>query len=83
MSLSITTTTLPGASDGIGYSATLVATGGTTGEVVGPGSTTLGWTSSASGDFSLALLEVLPVIVPLPPSLKSLRVQAVKRAASY
>jgi large repetitive protein len=50
---------------------------------VGPGNTSLGWTSSATGDYALVMLEVLPVIAPLPPTLKSLRLQAVKRAASY
>ena len=47
------------------------------------GNITLGWTSSASGDYALSLLEVLPVIVPLPPFLQGLALQAVKRASLY
>ena len=50
---------------------------------VGPGNTTLGWTSSPAADYALAMLEILPVLPSSPPGLKSLRLQAVKRASSY
>ena len=57
--------------------------GGGGGGSTGPGNITLGWTSSASGNYAISLLEVLPVIVPLPPALAALRQQARKRASFY
>ena len=48
-------------------SITVTGGGGGGTEQVGPGNTTLGWASSANGQFALAMLEILPVL-PSPPA---------------